>query len=67
MQAIGKWLIGALLGWLADLVRGLWADYQERKRIERERKEANERAVVKLEGAESEAEVIDRGGDVLSR
>lgn len=67
MQAIGKWLVGAILGWLVDFVMKLWSKYQEKKRKEKEREEDNLKAEEKLEKAETEQEVIDAGSDLLKR
>jgi hypothetical protein len=67
MAAFGKWLVGAVLGWLVDWIRGLVEQYLERKRKEREREEDNKRAEEKLEKAETEAEIIDAGADHLRR
>lgn len=67
MSAIGKWLVQVLLGWLLDALKDWYEQYQNKKRIERERKEANEAAAKKLEEAKSEQEVVDAGSDLLSR
>jgi hypothetical protein len=67
MQTIVKWLVGAALGWLADFISNLWAKYQERKRVEKEREDANKAAEKKLEEARSEEEVIDAGSEHLRR
>lgn len=67
LSGIGKWVLQVVLGWLFGLVKSEVEKYQERKRLEKERKEANEAAVIKLEEAQSEEEVIRDGGDLLSR
>lgn len=67
MQAIGKWLLSFLFGWLADYIRELVNEYVSRKRIEREREEANAKAEQKLEEAKSEQEIIDAGSEHLKR
>lgn len=67
LSGIGKWILQVVLGWLFDLVKSEVAKYQERKRLERERKERSEAAIKKLEEATSEQEIIDAGSDVLKR
>ena len=67
MQAIGKWLVGIVLGWLFDLIKGLVEKYMERKRKEKERAEDNAKAEEKLEKAETENEVVEAGSDLLRR
>jgi hypothetical protein len=67
MQAIGKWLVGAVLGWLFDLVRDWYLKRKEKERKEQERKDDNEAAVEKLEQAETEDEVVEAGSDLLRR
>lgn len=67
MVAIGKWLISAVLGWVAEFIRGLIAAYMERKRREAARVDDNKAAEQKLEGAQSEQEIIDAGSDHLRR
>lgn len=67
MAAFGKWIVGVVLGWLVDWIRGLVDTYLEKKRKEREREEDNKKAEVKLEQAETEQEIIDAGADHLRR
>jgi predicted outer membrane lipoprotein len=67
MAAIGKWLVGVVLGWAFDLIKGLVEAYMARKKKEKEVAEDNKAAEQKLEEAESEQEVIDAGGDLLKR
>lgn len=67
MSAIGKWLVGAILGWLTDWITQMWKDYQQRKAKEKERAEDNAAASEKLENADTEQEVIDAGSDLLTR
>ncbi len=64
---LGKWLVGILLGWLVEYVRGLIEEYRRRKEKEKARTEDNAQAEVKLEEAQSEQEIIDAGSNHLRR
>lgn len=67
MNAIGKWLVGVVLGWLMEYLHRLAEMYFVRKQREKEREEDNKKAEQKLEEAESEQEIIDAGSDLLRR
>lgn len=67
MSAIGKWFIEVILGWLAGYLTKLAEAWLERQRKAKERKEDNQAAEQKLEEAESEADVIEAGSDLLRR
>lgn len=67
MQAIAKWLIGILLGWLFEYFRELAEKYWERTQKEKERAEENVAAQEKLEEAKSEQEVVQAGSELLRR
>jgi hypothetical protein len=67
LSAIGKWFVEVVLGWLVAYVTKLAEAWLERQRKAKERKEDNQAAEQKLEEAESEAEVIEAGSDLLRR
>jgi hypothetical protein len=67
LAKLGQWLVSAVLGWLVTFVTDMITEYRERKRIAKEREEANKAAEQKLENAQTEQEVIDAGSDLLNR
>lgn len=57
MAAIGKWLVGVVLGWAVEYIGGLIQAYRARKQELKKKEDERQAAIENLEKAQTEEEI----------